>query len=87
MEVQCNEGHGADVSCEERGCGRGADYALCGRHYDSLVDYQKSEGRDEAKESAVAAIEKVMKSWEGVVTIDNPVSIEGLKKEILEAIT
>ena len=37
-------------------------------------------------DAAREAIERVMKSWESVVIVDNPVTIETIKKELLNEI-
>lgn len=78
-----SEDHQCAVDCQERMCYRSADYSLCDRHYDQKL----KDARDAERDVASDAVERVMNGWEGVVDIDNPVSLEGLKKELLEAIS
>lgn len=83
MYVKCEEGHEVYVDCQESRCyGRGADFALCDKHQDQKLE----EARDEATDAAREKVAEVMKNWECVTDIDNPLSISELAKELDAAI-
>lgn len=83
MSLQCAEGHEVTVECGERRCWKDADVTLCQKHYEESL----GTARDEQRDQDIGRVEEVLEKWEGVVDIDNAVSIEGLKKEIKEAIS
>lgn len=77
-----NDDHVCSVDCSERMCYKSSDHNLCDRHYEEKMEASREAGRDAASD----AVDKVMSNWEGVVDIDNAVSIAGLKKELIDAI-